>query len=426
MKILLTGATGYIGRRLLPLLIEEGHEVFCLVRDPSKLKNIIYNNQSKMHFIQADLEKDIPELPKDLDAAYYLIHSMCDDPKEFEKKERLTAKHFLQALLKTKTQQVIYLGGLITANALSPHLRSRQKVERILHTSPFFLTAIRAGVIIGSSSASFEIIRDLGEKLPLMIAPKWVHSLCQPIGIDDALYYLLKVLGKKAHYQKTYDIGGPDILTYGQMLQIYSKTRKLKRFILQVPVLTPRLSSYWLYFITSTNLSLAKALIESLKNNAICTEDSIHSLIPHRCKSYQETVERALSPIAQTSFFSTLEEAKKAVIKKPYLQDLIRVPRHGCYRYTVGSCEKKELNTFVNKHPKWMLIKNSPNNIIFYKKNRTEYWIEYLLKDNYVQKIYWNRPRGLYQRLKWFLYLGVLKIFGRKIPRYKAFIINKM
>lgn len=407
MKILLTGATGYIGKRLLPLLIEEGHEVVCLVRDPEKLKNIISIYQKKIQLITADLDNGVPDLPKDLEAAYYLIHSMTDDIKKFEEKEAKTAKNFLEAINKTNIKQVIYLGGLITASALSPHLRSRQKVERILFKSPIALTALRAGIIIGSSSASFEIIRDLGEKLPIMVAPKWVNSLCQPISIDDALFYLVEVLGKKTHYQKIYDIGGPSIVTYAQMLKTYANVRGLKRYILQIPVLSPRLSSYWLYFITSTNFSLAMALIESVKNNAICTEDNINKLIPHTCFKYKEAVKRCFSPIAQTSFFSTLEEAQKIISEKPYLKQLIRIPSHGCYSYTCNKINKNNLKEFIGKHSRWLLLKETEKHLIFYRKKRKEYWIEYTLVDNSIEKKLWHRPRGLYQRALWFLFFAI-------------------
>lgn len=416
MKILLTGVTGCLGSRLLPYLIEQGHEVFCLLRRPNCLKNVIAAHLKKIHVIICDLSKKEPDIPKDIDSAYYLIHSMKEPSESFENIEILSANNFLKALTKTNTKQIIYLGGLVTSHKLSPHLGSRQNVEKVLSSKKIPLTAFRAGIIIGSSSASFEIIRDLSEKLPFMIAPKWVESLCQPIGIDDALFYLTNALGKKECYDRTFDIGGPDIMTYHQILKAYSKKRRLKRFILKIPILTPRLSSLWLYFITSTNFFLAKALIESVKNNAICTEQSIHIIIPHDCISFNQSLDRALQPIAQTAFFTNLEEAKVLIKEKPALIDLIKVPDHGCFSITQEIPSSfKTLEFYKSRYLGWTLIKDSLNNLIFYKQNNGEYWVELLLKERAIEGKLWHRPRGLYQRMKWKFFSFTQKKFLKDV-----------
>lgn len=419
MKILLTGTTGYIGSRLLPFLLEKGYTVYCLVRDAKKLKTYDYPDQ--LHIIEHDLLKGEFSPPEKIDAAYYLIHSMSEDPSEFDSMEKTTAKNFIESVRKTSIKQIIYLSGLVTSHKLSPHLQSRQDVEGILASSSIPLTTLRAGIIIGSSSASFEIIRDLAEKLPFMVAPKWVNSLCQPIGVDDALHYLTSVLDKKDCYGRTFDIGGPDIMTYGQMLQAYAKLRGLKRFILQVPVLTPRLSSYWLYFITSVNFSLAMSLIESVKNNAICTEQSISSTIPHVCIGYTEAIQQALQPIAQTALFKNLDEAKKLVKEKPYLNYLIRIPYHGCFHINIEKpTARKNLEELKKFHPNWITIKETSDELIFYSNNKREYWIYYGLKDHRINLAIWHRPRGLWQRLRWYL----LKPLKKKTLKRKLFSLK--
>jgi uncharacterized protein YbjT (DUF2867 family) len=190
--------------------------------------------------------------PKDIDVAYYLVHSMAEKITNLLKTEENTAEHFVAAVNKTECKQVIYLGGIIDKRGeLSEHLQSRLNVENVLKKGKAPLTVLRASIIIGAGSASFEIIRDLVEKLPFMVAPKWVESRCQPIGIVDVLYYLSHAALKPQMYHKTYDIGGPEAMTFKQVLMRYAAFRKLKRFIFDISFMTPKLSSYWLVFITS-------------------------------------------------------------------------------------------------------------------------------------------------------------------------------
>lgn len=331
MRILLTGANGYIGTRLLSFLLKEGHEVVALARRPDSVR-IPEGFEKQVTVVPADLlNKDsLEKVPKDIDAAYYLVHSMARKYEDFERLDQKAAQNFVEMLSATKCKQVIYLTGLITSDALSKHLRSRLEVETILKTAHCPLTSLRAGIIIGSGSASFEIIRDLVEKLPIMVAPKWVMSRCQPIAIRDVIDYLIKVLGHEECLGQTFDIGGPDVLTYKEMLLGYAKVRKLIRLILPVPVLTPRLSSYWLILITSTNYFLARSLIESVKNDAVCKENRIQSIFPKKCMSYREALKRALDKIAADQVLSTWKDSwTSSDLGRLTTQD-VEVPKHGC------------------------------------------------------------------------------------------------
>jgi uncharacterized protein YbjT (DUF2867 family) len=314
MRILLTGATGYIGKRLQPLLEELGHEVIPASR---KLGIDLLDASS--------LEK----LPKEIDVAYYLVHSMAGGGA-FVEKDREAAKNFVGWLNTTSCKQLIYLGGLVTEERLSPHLASRLEVEEILRGGETPLTALRAGIVIGSGSASFEIIRDLVEKLPVMVAPKWVSSKCQPIAIRDLLFYLSHVVGNEATYGRTLEVGGPDVLTYKEMLLGFAKVRGLRRFILTVPVLTPHLSSYWLIFVTPTNFHLAMSLVASLKNNAVMSDHTIDQLLPHKCLSYEEALRQTLRKIEENAIVSSWTDSFAASRLYPNLDAYINVPRHGC------------------------------------------------------------------------------------------------
>lgn len=333
MKVLLTGATGYIGTRLLQVLAENGHEVIALARVPeSVLVPETIRNQVKV--IPGDLLKG-GELPKDIDAAYYLVHSMSNSLEDFEKKDRKAAENFVKALGKTSCKQLIYLTGLISSKYLSKHLSSRLEVEKILQTGSVPVTVFRAGIIIGSGSASFEIIRDLSEKLPIMIAPKWVRSCCQPLAVRDVLFYLSESLGKKECVGQTFDVGGPDILTYKEMLLGYAKVRGLFRIIITVPFFTPKLSSYWLIFITSTNYFLARNLVDSMKVDAVCTEHMIDKILPRKCLPYKEAVEKALSQIEENTVISSWRDSWTSSGMDPRYYDMLKIPTHGAYQYKV-------------------------------------------------------------------------------------------
>ena len=332
MRILLTGATGYIGKRLLPVLVKNGHHVVCCVRDtnrfspPDSIKPFI-------DIIQVDFldRKSLDNIPDDIDAAYYLIHSMSSS-NEYEKLEEQSAKNFTDAVRSTNIKHLIYLSGIVNEDSLSKHLKSRKNVEDILGKGAYALTTLRAGIIMGSGSASFEIIRDLVEKLPVMIAPKWLNTKCQPIGIMDVLLFLEKSLFNEKVYNQNFDIGGPDILTYKEMLLGFAKFRELSRHIYTVPVMTPRLSSYWLYFVTSTSFILASSLVESMKVEVVCRNTTINDILGIQPENYVQTLDRAFKKIDGNQIVSSWRDSQVSGVKRFNISDFLDVPTFGCFR----------------------------------------------------------------------------------------------
>lgn len=333
MKILLTGATGYIAQRLLPVLLEQGHQVICCVRDKKRFNDHNYHSEN-LSVIEADFldRESLQNIPDDIDVAYYLIHSMSTQSGDFEKMEKISADNFKERIQKTRTKQVIYLSGIVNENQLSKHLSSRKQVEDILSGSTFALTTLRAGIIVGSGSASFEIIRDLVEKLPVMITPKWLKTKCQPIAIRNVVEFLSGVAGRSDTYNQSYDIGGPDILSYKEMLLRFAKIRGLKRRIFVVPVMTPKISSYWLYFVTSTSYALATNLVHSMKVEVICKPNDLASRLNISLIDYDTSIKLAFDKIEQNLVLSSWKDAQTSDIFKKGLSHFIEVPVNGCYK----------------------------------------------------------------------------------------------
>jgi uncharacterized protein YbjT (DUF2867 family) len=329
MKILLTGATGYIGKRLLPVLIEMGHEVVCAVRDKARLDLSAYKNSS-IKVIEVDLmdSGSLEKLPKEIDVAYYLVHSMSSSG-DFSKAELKSAENFVSYLDGTRASQVIYLSGIINNKALSKHLESRKAVEITLKHCKIPLTVLRAGIIIGSGSASFEIIRDLVEKLPIMVAPKWLETKCQPIAIRNVIQFLTGVIGKESTYAKHFDIYGPNLLSYKQMLEQFAQVRNLKRKIIIVPVFTPKLSSYWLYFVTSTSYDLAKNLVDSMKIDVIPEQNNLNSELGIDLIPYKKAISMAFEKIEQNLVLSSWNDSWGNKIFQKGLSKHIEVPKFG-------------------------------------------------------------------------------------------------
>lgn len=346
MKVLIAGSTGYVGKRLVRGLLNAGHHLVLCVRT----KEQMYIDSPSVTYHIIDLLKEEAEaFPKDIEAAYFLVHNMTTKG-DFETLEEIAARHFVKLINYTSCKQVIYLSGLISSPHLSHHLRSRFRVEQILTTSRCAVTTLRAGIVIGSGSASFEMIRDLVEKLPVMIAPKWTENRCQPISILDVIFYLKSVLGDKRAYNRSFDIGGPQVFTYRQMMLEFARIRKLKRFILPVPFFSPRLSSYWLYFVTSTNYNLAKALVDSLKCDSICKDFQIDALYPLRKISYEEAIRRAFTMIEQNEVVSSWKDALSSSSIPPEIFTYVEVPKYGCLSDTkkrilkpdqVDGCQKR-------------------------------------------------------------------------------------
>lgn len=332
MKILLTGATGYIGKRLLPVLVELGHEVICCVRDPKRF-NPPESLKKNISILKLDLldEKSLENIPSDIDAAYYLVHSMSSSD-DYDSLEAESAINFRNALKKTNVKQVIYLSGIVNEVKLSKHLTSRKNVETELGKGAYNLTVFRAGIIIGSGSASFEIIRDLVEKLPVMVTPKWLHTKCQPIGISDVITFLSKSLGNPETYNQNFDIGGPDILSYKNMLLEFGRVRNLKRKIFIVPIMTPKLSSYWLYFVTSTSYRLATSLVHSMKIEVVCRDNRINQILNVTPISYREALKRAFHKIENNEIISSWKDAYSSSGLDFNISDFIEVPTFGCFK----------------------------------------------------------------------------------------------
>ena len=331
MKILLTGATGYIGKRLLPLLVAEGHDIVCCVRD----KNRFYvpeELKKNVEIIEVDfLEEDtLDHIPTDIEVAYYLIHSMSSSA-DYENLEQISAENFVAKINSTNTKQVIYLSGIVNDDSLSKHLSSRKNVEDILNSGTFSLTTLRAGIIVGSGSASFEIIRDLVNKLPIMITPKWLNTRCQPIAINDVLELLLKSLLNPVTYNQSFDIGGPDILTYKEMLLAFAKAKNLKRWIFTVPVMTPKLSSYWLYFVTSTSYKLASALVSSMKVEVVCRDTKINELLQVQPMTYERALSRALIKVDEDKVASSWKDSLVSGRFKTNISTYLKVPKKDCF-----------------------------------------------------------------------------------------------
>jgi uncharacterized protein YbjT (DUF2867 family) len=333
MKILVTGVTGYIAQRLIPVLLENGHDVVCCVRDSARFNSKKYQS-NQLTVVEADFLKkeSLNTIPKEIDVAYYLIHSMSTHQGDFESMEEICATNFKNCIEQTTAKQVIYLSGISNTEELSKHLSSRKNVETVLSNATFALTTLRAGIIVGSGSASFEIIRDLVEKLPFMITPRWLKTRCQPIAIRNVLEYLTGVIGREETYNQSYDIGGPDILTYKEMLLRFAKIRGLKRRIVIVPVMTPRISSYWLYFVTATSYSLAKNLVNSMKVEVICKPNNLGELLAIKPIDYDTAIRLAFDKIEQNQVISSWKDAQTSDLLQDGLSKFIEVPVNGCYR----------------------------------------------------------------------------------------------
>ncbi len=457
MKILVTGATGYIGKRLIPLLINDGHQVVCAVRDRWRAdKN--YAEDEYIEVVEADFLKPetLDNIPTDIDAAYYLIHSMSNSSKDFKSLEERCAKNFKSCLENTTVKQVIYLSGITNDDKLSKHLKSRKNVEEHLKSESYALTIFKAGIIVGSGSSSFEIIRDLVEKLPFMIAPKWLNTKTQPIAVRDVLSFLHRGLGREELYNRTYDVFGPEIMTYKQMLLDFAKVRGLKRYILTVPVMTPKLSSYWLYFVTSTSYKLATALVDSMGIQIIGKASNINEVLDIEPITYKQAVSLAFEKIEQNSIVSSWKDSMVSSGRlRNNLHKYINVPKYGCFKdykerpvsntqktidkiWSIGGTNGWYYGTVLWRIRGYLdkLVggiglrrgRTSPTNldagdaldfwrVIFADKSQQklllyaemrlpgEAWLEFKIEDNRLKQTATFRPRGIWGRLYWYAVL---------------------
>jgi len=319
LRVLVTGATGFIGSRIVKRLLADGeYNVRCMTRNPDSIFDLFNLSGDILEVAKTDASNylELVEALKGVDVAFYLIHSMEGSSKkwkEFSKRDRIAAENFAKAASQTNTKRIIYLSGLIDAEHkdLSEHMQSRKEVGDILRISKAEVTIFRAAVILGQGGGSFQMLQYLVERLPIMVCPKWVLTKSQPISVDDVVTYLIKSIEIKDTANQDYDIGGPEILSYIDMMKRYSNILKKSLKIVIIPFLTPRLSSYWVDLITPVKASLARPLIDSLKHEAIVHDDKIQNLIPIRLKNFEESIRIAMK-----------EEVRKAkVIKKQKTSD---------------------------------------------------------------------------------------------------------
>lgn len=443
--------------RLLPLLLKEGHEIICAVRNKERL-SIDPDTRSKISIVEIDFLEPVAEgkIPLDIEAAYFLIHSMSASTSDFDEMEARTAHNFNNSINKTRVEQVIYLSGIVNDETLSKHLWSRKNVEEILSQGEFNLTVLRAGIIVGSGSSSFEIIRDLCEKLPVMITPKWVLTKTQPIAIRDVMHFLTGVLGNRKTYNKSFDIAGPDVLTYKEMLQRYAQIRGFKNWIITVPVMTPKLSSYWLYFVTSTSYKLALNLVDSMKIEVVAKDNELEQLLGMKTHTYEEAIDMAFKKIEQNLVVSSWKDSMISGRLNKNLGKFIQVPKYGVLKDEKNlKIEDKEavlnniwkiggdngwyygnwlwkLRGFIDKlsggvglrrgrtHPDkifpgdsldfWRVLLADKENsrLLLFAEMRLpgEAWLEFRIdEDNILHQTATFRPRGLKGRLYWYCVL---------------------
>jgi uncharacterized protein YbjT (DUF2867 family) len=292
-RVLLTGATGYVGGRLLTALVADGHRVRCLARRPEALR---HHAGPRVEVVAGDVH-DPPALDRALagcEVAYYLVHSMGAGAG-FEAADRRAAETFGRAARAAGVQRIIYLGGLGTGSALSPHLASRQEVGRILAAGGVPTVELRASIVIGSGSLSFEMIRALVERLPVMITPRWVRTRAQPIAVEDVIAYLLAGLDLDTAGSRVFEIGGADVVSYEELMREYARQRGLRRLIVPVPVLSPTLSSLWLGLVTPLYARVGRKLIDSLRNATVVTDDGARRAFPVEPRGFREAIARALA-----------------------------------------------------------------------------------------------------------------------------------
>jgi uncharacterized protein YbjT (DUF2867 family) len=299
--VFVTGATGYIGGRLTPRLVERGYHVRCLVRSAAKVRARPWAGHERVEIVEGDAadEERLAAAMKGSVAAYYLVHSMDAAGPEYRQRDLSLAEAFGRAAFTSGVPSIIYLGGLgETGQGLSEHLSSRREVEVALGRAGVPVTVLRAAMIIGSGSASFEILRYLVERLPIMITPRWVSTESQPIAVRDVLHYLIAALETPAARGKTLDIGGPDVWSYAKVMREMAAALGLRRrLVIPVPVLTPRLSSLWIHLITPLRASIARPLAEGLRNRVVCRSDEALRLMPHKCLTIREAMDSALAKV---------------------------------------------------------------------------------------------------------------------------------
>jgi uncharacterized protein YbjT (DUF2867 family) len=357
LRILVTGATGFIGSRIVKRLLANGHyKVRCMTRNPENIYELFNSTGDIVEVVKADASNylELVEALKEVDVAFYLIHSMEGSTKkwqEFSKRDRIAAENFARAASETNTKRIIYLSGLIDIKHkdLSEHMQSRKEVGDILRTSKAEVTIFRAAVILGQGGGSFQMLQYLVERLPVMVCPKWVLTKSQPISVDDVVTYLIKSIELEDTANKDFDIGGPEILSYLDMMKRYSAILKKPLKIVIIPFLTPRLSSYWVDLITPVKASLARPLIDSLKHEAVVHDNEIQKLIPIKLMNFEESIKTAMKEQVRKTKIIKKQKTSDSLNRKILIFSLISLGIIGATYYFLDN--KNDLFT-----PLWIIL----------------------------------------------------------------------
>jgi uncharacterized protein YbjT (DUF2867 family) len=357
LRILVTGATGFIGSRIVKRLLANGHyKVRCMTRNPEIIYELFDLSGDIVEVVKADASNylELVEALKEVDVAFYLIHSMEGSTKkwqEFSKRDRIAAENFAKAASQTNTKRIIYLSGLIDMKHkdLSEHMQSRKEVGDILRTSKAEVTIFRAAVILGQGGGSFQMLQYLVERLPVMVCPKWVLTKSQPISVDDMVTYLIKSIELEDTANKDFDIGGPEILSYVDMMKRYSAILNKPLKIVIIPFLTPRLSSYWVDLITPVKASLARPLIDSLKHEAVVHDNEIQKLIPIKLMNFEESIKTAMKEQVRKTKIIKKQKTSDSLNRKILIFSLISLGIIGGTYYFLDN--KNDLFT-----PLWIIL----------------------------------------------------------------------
>jgi uncharacterized protein YbjT (DUF2867 family) len=348
IRILVTGASGFIGQRLVRRLLVSSSttnlSIRCMTRRARALFSNFQNGREDMEVVQADAHNytELVEALTGIDIAFYLIHSMEGSSKEWKKfaeRDRVAAENFARAVNETGVMRVIYLGGLTNApqKELSKHMQSRMEVGEVLKKSNAAVTIFRAAVILGQGGGSFQMLQYLVERLPFMICPKWVLTKCQPIAVDDVIEYLARSVETKETVSRTFDIGGPEILTYFDMMLRYGNILKKSIKIIIIPFLTPRLSSYWIDLITPVKASLARPLIDSLRHEAVVKDGSISGIIPLHLKTFETSIQIARNEQIENDTTAKKERTSSSLNKRILLASVISLSIIGFTYYLMDA-----------------------------------------------------------------------------------------